>query len=307
VLLILDQQPTEFTQKLKTAAEKKGTKTLLLTSEDIANSLSLAFFISNKETDCKFSFRGSEFGKNDIKGCYCAINAFEPELWPAFSPEDAAYAAKETQALWLGILSSLECTIINPPALDTLAGTYLSTPETMNLARDVGFKIPLVITLESGKTTAELLKCVQAKYTDLGEPLLSDRTRTSNSLWAVEQSENHFRITEQISGKSVHLTVIGKKTWACEQNPQTPIRATDISQIPKTIGAKTRMLQKRLNLNCAEYHFQIQNEDEWVFTGISRPPLYSAFVFGEALFSLIVEFALEAGVDSGNTGLRLNH
>ena len=170
MFLILSQAPTEFSLRLKRAAEHKGLKTLHLTSAEIARDLALVFHLTEESVNLSLNYKGASIGTADISGVYCEINVFDYSLWERFSPEDAQYAAQETQALWLAILASLPCRVVNPPALDTLAGTLLSTPEILYLAHRLGFPIPMVISLESGKTASELLTTgATVFYADLGE------------------------------------------------------------------------------------------------------------------------------------------
>jgi hypothetical protein len=116
VFLILDQCPSAFSLRLKDLAERKGRRTLLLTSADVARDVALVFRLSQQETRLRLRCRDGVVETSDIEGVYCGINAFEAGLWERFTPGDAEYAARETQALWLAILAGLPCRVVNRPA-----------------------------------------------------------------------------------------------------------------------------------------------------------------------------------------------
>ncbi|MFB3888059.1 MAG: hypothetical protein ACE14S_01095 [Candidatus Bathyarchaeia archaeon] len=275
-----------------------------MTSDEVARGLSVAFSISNYRLSFRFAVGDAQYGIADVEGCYCGINAFEPGSWSSFSAEDAEYAARETQALWTAILASLPCGVVNPPALDTLAGTFLNSPELMYLARDVGFRIPMVVTLESGRVTAELLEKGAGKYADLGELWIIDKSLSRGNSSALEENENHFRVTEEVQGKRFHVTLLGERFFVCESDTRGSVAQVDPCQVPSSIRRKLRTLQRRLSLGLAEYEFHVQDDDLWLFSGVRRPPTFSVKAFGDALFEQVVDFAVRRGVSHGDTGLR---
>jgi hypothetical protein len=306
LFLILDQLQTDFSKRLKTVAERSGHRSILLTAREVALCPSLSFFISDEETRFKLKIDDVSFGTSEIEGCYCGINTFEADFWSFFSPDDALYAAKEMQALWLAILASLPCRVINPPALDTLGGAFLSGTELMSLARSVGFRIPMTVIFESGEVTAEVLQKGSATYADLGEEWIADRSLSAEVFSSLAKSENHFRVTEKMMGKSIHVTLVGDKFLVCGRDGFGSITPIGTSIVPPLMTRKLRKLQRQLNLNLAEYHFRIQPDASWIFTGVSRPPSFSVKAFGDTLFEQIVEFATAKGDAHGNFGVRSN-
>jgi hypothetical protein len=296
LFLILDQQLTEFSSKLITAAERKGLTTMFLTSADIAQNLALAFFLSDKELKLKLRFKGITVETTDINGVYCGINSFEPSLWNFFSQKDAEYAASETQALWLAILASLPCHVINPPALDTLAGTLLSTPEILCFAQSFGFKIPSVIYLESGKVTSELLAAgIPTRYADLGEVWINEKDSSQTNLAILKREEKHFRVTEEVSGKLFSVAIVGDRIFACTPDSKSLIKPITSSQIPHLIRTRLSALHNWLNLNMAEYYFRVTTDDKWIFSGCTRPPILATEAFGNSFFEHVVDFAVGGG------------
>lgn len=291
MFLILDEQLTEFSLRLKAVAERTGPKPLLLTSAEICQDLALAFYLSGQDVRLDLRYRDTILGRDDIEGVYCGINAFEPRLWKHFAPQDAEYAARETQALWLAILSSLPCRVVNPPALDTLAGTLLSTPETLYLAQQLGFSTPMVVTLESGKAAAELLATgTPACYADLGGVWITETGFRQVDLSSLAQREHHYRVTEMVPGRPVWLTLVGGLELGCALDAAGKARPLAADEIPQSVRARLRTLHQRLNLNVAEYHFRAMTDGTWFFTGYGRPPTFAAAAFGDTLFDRIIDY-----------------
>ncbi|MGD8505070.1 MAG: hypothetical protein PVF15_00190 [Candidatus Bathyarchaeota archaeon] len=296
MFLILDQQLTEFSRRLKNVAERKGLETLVLTSAEIARDLVLVFHLSDKGVKFQLSFQGTSIESHCIDGVYCGINAFEPKLWDQFSSKDAEYAAWETQALWLAILASLPCQVVNPPALDTMAGTLLSTPEILYFAHRLGFQIPAIVSLESGKVTAELLSSgVTARYADLGDAWISEKSSSRVDLSLLEQKENHFRVTEEIPGRMMSVALVGSRFFACALDSEDTLTPITYRQIPRLVRTRLRTLHKWLNLNVAEYYFHVTAKDTWIFSGCGRPPTLAVTAFGDAIFEHIINFAVGKG------------
>jgi hypothetical protein len=293
MFLILDQHLTEFGLRLRGIAERKGLVTLPLTSAEIARDSTLAFLLSEEDLSLRLHCQGITISIRDIDGVYCGINAFEPKLWEWFSPEDADYAARETQALWLAILASLPCRVVNPPALDSLAGTLLSTPEILYVALQIGFRIPTVISLESGKVAAELFKTgIPGRYADLGEVWLNEIGLSQDDLSSLEQNEDHFRVMEEVPGRPVHVTLLGAdQFFACQMDTGGSVVPVAARQIPRPIRTRLRTFHKRLNLNLAEYSFRVMADDTWVFIGCGRPPTFGVAAHGDTLLEQIVDYA----------------
>jgi hypothetical protein len=296
LFLILDQQLTEFGLRLRSVAERKGLKTLLLTSAEIVQDLALVFHLSEQDASLQLRYQNDTIETHDIDGVYCGINTFEPRLWEQFSPEDAEYAAQETQALWLAILASLPCRVVNPPALDSLAGTLLSTPEILYLAHRLGFQIPMVVTLESGKVAAELLSAgVPARYADLGEVWINEMGLSQDDLFRVAQNEDHFRVKEEAPGKPTCVTLVGDQFFVCVPDVGNSIRSAAVGEMPRPTRTRLRTLHKELNLSLAEYYFRTVADGTWFFSGYGRPPIFAVAAYGDTLFERIVDYATGKG------------
>jgi hypothetical protein len=230
---------------------------------------------------------------SDIQGVYCGINAFMPFLFSHFSSEDASYAALETQALWLALLASLNCRIVNPPALDTLAGTYLAPAEFLNFARNIGFQIPMVAYLESGKITAEIYEAgTPARYSDLGQPWAEELTHSQVNINTLIENQDHFMIQENPPGKPVWITIIGKRLMACELNDSGTIVKTHAEHLPKFIRSRLLKLNRSLNLHMAEYIFKILIDGTWLLCGVTHPPQISTTVYHDTIFNEIADYLL---------------
>jgi hypothetical protein len=293
LLLILDQYESEFGLGLKRAAEDKGVNTLFVTSAAIARYLTVDFQLTQEVARLRLHFQGQSIDGAEIAGIYCAINAFEPALWSWFSQTDAQYAAAECQALWLAILSSRNCRVVNPPALDTLAGTLLSTPELLELARGIGFRIPTVVTLESGELAADLARSgALARYADLGEPLIQEVALGTDSLPALAQNPDHIRVVEEVPGKAVFVTLVGEDMLVCAPDGPDEWVPLAAETLPPALRDCLRQLHRTLNLNLAEYSLCHLPGGEWVLTGCTRPPYYGVRTYGERLYAHVVNYIL---------------
>ncbi|MEW6585699.1 MAG: hypothetical protein AB1442_08825 [Nitrospirota bacterium] len=293
VFLILDQYLTEFSLRLKSLSEHRGLKTVLLTSADTVRDVALVFHLSEKDLNFNLRYHDVDIKTQDIAGVYCGISTFEPTLWERFSSKDAEYAARETQALWLAILASLPCHVINPPSLDSLAGTLLSTPEILYLAHRLGFRVPMVISLESGKIAAEVLGSgVRARYADLGEVWGNETCLRPDDLPVLEKNDDHFRVLEEVPGKPTYVTLLGDKFFACEADSGASIVCLSSRRIPRPIKVRLRTLHKRLKLVLAEYSFRVMADDNWTFLGCTRPPIYAVAAHSDALLGQVVDYAV---------------
>jgi len=294
MFLILDQKLDKFSLRLREIAEHKGLETVFITSAELVHNVLLVFHIAEQGCNLYLRYRDKVIRSSDIEGVYCGIDIFEPALWKYFAPKDAEYAARETQALWLAILTSLPCRVVNPPAFESLAGTLLSTPEIFYLAHQMGFDIPMMINLESGKIAAEVLRRgVPAYYADLGEMWINETKLIHNNIPFLEQNENHFQVVEEIPGKPIHISLVGDRFFACEIAKNGLVYPIDVSKIPYLIKTRLRTLHKRLNLKLAEYFFRIMVDGTWVFVGYIRKPLYAITAYGDVLFEKIIDYIVK--------------
>jgi hypothetical protein len=289
LFLILDEQLTEFSQKLKAVAERKGFTTIFLTSAEIVSNSALVFSLSEQDASFQLRYQNTVIETKNIEGIYCGINTFDPILWNRFSSQDAEYAAQEMQALWVSILASFSSRVVNPPALDTLAGTLLSTPETLYLAHRLGFQIPMTITVESGKMAAELLSAnVLARYADLGEVWINEIGLDQGDASRLAQKESHYRVREEISGKPACIALVGKQFFVCISDSEGVPQNATIYEIPEPIRSRLLALHKQLNLNLSEYYFHVTPDENWIFSGYGRPPTLAVTVYGDLLFEQII-------------------
>ncbi len=293
--MILAEKENAFGMALNRAAKKRGLRTLVLSTTDLVRDLMLSFSLTDEEYSLLIDYQGLKVRHFDLKGVYCAISSFEPDLWQHFDRKDARFAAAETQALWLSILSGLECTVINPPGLESLAGTALSIPETLKLASRVGFSIPTVSDVESGDVAADIIdRTGRVQYLDLGETWGGLKHRAPESGRNLRKNRNHFRLLEKLPGRHCYITLVGSSFWACEVNE---LQKTVVPRQEISGDLKKRLisLQSLLNLNLAEYAFCLTRQGEWIFEGYERLPSIGPSVYGEDLMEQVVDFAAGKG------------
>lgn len=294
MVLILEQHPTDFGLLLRDAAERKGIGAVSLTSAEIALDSALVYRLDNSRASFSLRCPVGRVESAELEGVYCSINTFEPGLWDSFTSTDAEYAAQEAHALWLAILSSLPCRVVNPPAPDTLAGTFLTTPEIMCLAHQVGFRVPMVAEVESGKVAAELLSPeVRTLHADLGEQWIGEGALGNADIPALTRNRNHFRVREVLAGRPVHVAVLGRRFFACRPDASGVPAPVSLRDIPRPVVRRLRAIQKRLSLALAEYSLTAGPDDNWAFAGYNRTPVHTAVAYGRGLHEAIVEFLVK--------------
>ena len=289
MFLILGQKECTFCQALKRVCKRRGIEPLLLDPLDIARNLQLSFFVDGESVSLSLFFKGKEVQHRDIEAVYCSVDSFEPELWSHFEEKDDRFAASETHALWLAILSGLECTVINPPSPESLAGAALSTPEVFRIASEAGLGIPAVADVDSGDLAAQvILRNRHIQYFDLGDP--KEGPPVVGGLAGLENSQDHFRLVEKVCGSPVFVTAIGTSFRAHEGGSNARWPENRLA-IPGSVRGGLMELQRGLNLCFAEYFFGVSREGEWIFQGYERGAPKGYSVMGDRLLDDLLDFA----------------
>lgn len=290
MILILEMVEAEIGQRLRSALEKQGDKALLLTSMQIAQEVSISFSLSAQKAGFQLCYQDLRLKSETLQGVYCGITAFPVGLFTRFSPEDAQYAALEMQALWLAMLSCLTCPLINPPALDTLAGSLLSPVELAGLARSVGITTPFMVCVENGRTAAQIQQSQpSARFSDLGKPWLVEINHPQIDLSDLSQNPNQYLIQENPPGLPVGIGIIGKRLLAYELSPGNRFKTLDYAKIPVNIRSQVRKLQKRLRLNAAEYLFKVHHGD-WVLCAVTHPLHFTLQAYQDEAYAALANF-----------------
>lgn len=296
MFLILDYEKTTFGRHLLAAARSMHLNTLYLTGKEIVHGLSIDYRLTDHDKRFTIRFGKQLIRSEDIYGVYCGLDYFTPMLWPCFSVKDADYAAQETYALWLALLTTLSCRMLNSPALDTLAGHMLSVPETLSMALKHGLNIPLSITLESGSAASTLLAAHGTlQFTNLGQISPQELVIQRTDAKSVTKIKNHCRVTEILAGNLVHIALVGERYFISGRDENKSPFPIDL-RIPQKIKTGLYSMQNELDLNMAEYQFRITSNREWIFSGYSRVPTNAMVAFGDTLFNYIVNYAI------GNAG-----
>jgi len=266
LILIFEQYRTFFGERLYKATEERGLPSLWLTSDEIIKDLVISFYLENNKTNIVFSYGSLSFTSTDLKGVYSAIDYFPSDLFEFVSKKDREYAAMEWHALWLSMLSVLQCKVVNPPAVDALGGAVFTPVEIFDKARKCGFDIPTILEVESGKVASQFADYgAYLTYTDLGEDILLEKKIDKKKLLEQPLSEHHIRIREYLPAKIACISVIGSKIF------MTYINGKDTHlEIPDTIAKSLLKLHKDMNLIIAEYFFSIIKEKEWIFYDVKR-------------------------------------
>lgn len=290
MILILETEGTDFTQKLRSVLQRRGVETLLISSAQLAQEVSISFSLGTDHADFQLRYLDKQIDSSDLQGIYCGIVAFSPLFFNQFSADDAQYAAVETQALWLAMLSSLSCRKINPPALDTLAGTCLSPAELAIQAHKLGLMTPAFICVENGEIAARINQSgVPARFSDLGKTWTVEINHNQVDLKALKRNPNQYFIQENPAGQATWVTIIGRRMLVCEGLPGGEICQVPSSQIPGQVRSQLRKLQKLLNLNAAEYFLKRQ-DNNWCLCGVSFPPRFSILAYPDEVIFAIADY-----------------
>jgi hypothetical protein len=289
LILILEQNRGYFGEKLQQTAVQRGFDVLALTPVDIVYDLQISYRLSDSGSSVEMAYGSMQLSMADLEGVYSGIDTFSPELWPLFSQKDAEYAAMEWQALWQGILNSLACPVVNPPAMDALGGTLLSPPELFCRARQIGFEIPTVAEVESGEVASELAEAEgYLTYVDIGEEQHREMPMDKEALRRHPTREHHIRIREYFPGRSASIALIGKKPIASYRGEKA--EAMQLSDVAGGIIEKLLKLHSSLRLSMAEYFFFVMSDQRWIFTDVMRRPSDETLeVHGDVIISDIVD------------------
>ncbi len=113
MFLILCESTSLFALSIANLLNKLGNEILILTPDDLVHNTSIHFQIGSNDHSFSIEFKEKIISDENIEGVVNEINGFRKDLWPQMSEKDAGYAVNETHALWLSILSSLTCPVIN--------------------------------------------------------------------------------------------------------------------------------------------------------------------------------------------------
>jgi hypothetical protein len=215
-----------------------------------------------------------EFSTLDLEGVYSGIDVFPSDLWDCYSDQDAAYAAQELHALWLSILAGLTCPVVNPPALDALAGTLLAPAELFVRAREAGLDVPAVAYVETGAAAAALgAEPALLTFRDLGVLGYQEHRLGRDMLEVTPTRDRQIRVREWLSGETFSVVLAGERPFLAASNPerQAPCPRRP-SGLPDGLLDRLLCLQRRLGLCLAEYTFSVSERDGWVLQAVQRRP-----------------------------------
>lgn len=296
MFLIIENTCSDFGDALEGVSRRKNLETLHLTSEIIAKELLLSFDLSDRGEGLSLALRGRTYEAADIEGCFCGLDSFSPAHWSHFTKEDAEYAARETHALWLAILTSLKQRVLNPPAPDLLGGTLLTPVELYEKARDSGLSVPMVLYVESGRTVRELLEMGSPiRVSDLGCDCQTELLLTESSGAGLQDSRNCHRVREVMLDSQIWISLIGERFYACIRNSEGNLASYPIGEIPQKVREPLRALQKKLKLRVGEYGFNRSADGFWTLLDARRTPELAWLVEGEKLLDELLNTLLFQG------------
>lgn len=287
MFLILDESESEFIRRLRSVSISMGLETLFLTGRQLAREVEIDYYLNDTETQFYLSHGDRQISIADLKAVYCGLDVFAPEWWTCFDADDAAYAAQECFALWLSILASLPCRVINRPAMDSLAGSAFPPSQFYHIASGLGFKIPLTMVLESGDRAMELIALgAPATFQDLGR-IDAIEVHASQGLPA-QARENHIYIKEVVPGLPLYLSLVGEQIFVVYNDATGSLRSLPAEFVPAVVRERVQVLHRVLHLNWAEYQFSVSREGSWIITGYERCPRVAMAALGDELLAAMV-------------------
>lgn len=291
MILILENGFSVLGAALEQASARRGMETLRLTPERIVRDIGVEFYLDSRGCSGSLAADGRSVPLADVKGVYCSIDRFSPSLWPDFSARDANYAAAETQAIWLALLSSLACRSVNPASPDALGGPVYSPTEVFSAARLFALSISAIACLSLSEAMAMSREPLSASVCDLGkeqQPELSfDGMKESRDV----SSQRQVRLRERLPGARIVVCMVAESVFVSTGTAATDKpRALDCGSVPSDLLEGLRALHLRLGLVLAEYRFVKQADREWILDDIARAPGEQTWaVHAESLVSAILD------------------
>lgn len=290
MLLILEQQPGPLGALLERSAGRRGIRPLRLSASALARELTVAFQLEDRLVDASFIWRHVAFSSSDLRGVYNSIDTFLPSCWPQFSDADARYAARESHALWLALLSALPCPVVNPPALSGLGGTALTPAEFFWKAREAGLAIPAIVHVERGAAAVRLHDAaVNATVYDLGDEVPTETPLQACRLDEDPWRDHQLRIRDYASGVRACICLVGDTVFTTSFDSSPASTSSTSAAVPGSVLDRLRALHRSLHLRLAEYALIRDDVGEWSIAGYQRAPSGPTLaVHGEAVAECVV-------------------
>jgi hypothetical protein len=301
LILILEEYSAALGSAIEEECALRGLESLRLTRQRIVHEVGIDLRVGTQGCGGALSIGGRNLPLLEVEGVYCSLDSFPPTLWPDFSPEDAAYAAKETHAIWLALLSSLSCRPVNPPVPEALGGAVYSPVELFLAARESSLHIPMTACMGLDDAMALVRSPIAATLCDLGCENQQEKPLGALSRLAPKSPWRHVRIRERLPGPRNVLCVVGglllASTWPATGGESEPLAS---KVIPTRVVNGVHTLHAKLGLVLAEYHFVTLPNGDWILDDYSRTPNPSTWmVHSKALVPAVLESMLtQDGIDT---------
>lgn len=274
MFLILCESTSIFPLNIAKFLNKLGKETLILTPYDIAHHTSIHFHIKNNDHLFSIAYGEKNISNENIEGVVNEIHGFGKDLWPQMSDKDAEYASNETHALWLSLLSSLTCPVINPPSHTFLAGNSPTQSEFYHLCHQLGLEVPGYYIIESGTVASPLAEeKVLATFTDLGVYPYRKKILSKENLLFYPTYMDHIRIEEAYSGNIFSVILVNNTFFCTKPGNGYEVSAQDNHIIPSNVKESLLKLQNSLNLIIAEYTFR-EYKNKWIILSMDISPYF---------------------------------
>lgn len=294
MILILEENSTALGLAIEEECALRGLESLRLTRQRIVHEVGIELRVGTQGCDGALSIGSRNLPLLEVEGVYCSLDSFPPTLWPDFSPEDAVYAAKETHAIWLAILSSLSCRPVNPPATEALGGAVYSPVELFLAARESSLHIPMTAYMGLADAMALMRSPIAATLCDLGCENQQEKPLGALSQYAPTSPWRQLRIRERLPGARNVLCVVGglvfASIWHATGEEPEPLAS---KVIPTRVVNGVHTLHAKLGLVLAEYHFVTLPNGDWILDDHSRAPGPSTWmVHSKSLVTAVLECML---------------
>lgn len=120
-------------------ARRGTTPVRTITPRQLTYARSAVHLMSAKTSSARFVLASGEtLDFAGVSGVINRVGALPTDHFQALKPSERDYASAELHAFMLGVLASLPCRVINPPAPEALSGTHHGAIEALQFAAQAG-------------------------------------------------------------------------------------------------------------------------------------------------------------------------
>jgi ATP-grasp ribosomal peptide maturase len=263
--------------------EARGTSVVRCDLADFPLSLSMGVSLQNDGWDGALYSSTESLNVADIRSVYYRRPA--PFRLPQGLTEDASiFAQLEARAGFLGVLASLRCRWMNPPAKE-IAAAY--KPVQLAHAASLGLRPPASLITNDPAKVREFISLIgpPVLYKGIGRDLASDPAMVPAAATRIvleDEIDDSIRMTAHLfqefltKSHEVRVTVVGRQMLAVEIHASSDAARLDwrtdydslsyrITAVPEDVRSRIIALMDRFGLIFSALDFVVTPEGEWRF------------------------------------------